>query len=42
MAFGRNKQPQLDPVTIAQQQRDREEQEVQTAFQKGCSKLFRV
>ena len=33
------KQPQLDPVAIAQQQRMREEQEVQAAFQKGITAL---
>jgi conjugal transfer ATP-binding protein TraC len=39
MAFGRKKQPPLDPVAIAQAQRAREEQEVQTAFQKGITAL---
>src|SRR6476469_5947969 len=39
MAFGRKKQPQLDPVAIAQAQRTREEQEVQAAFQKGITAL---
>jgi conjugal transfer ATP-binding protein TraC len=39
MAFGRNKQPPVDPVVIAQQQRAREEQEVQSAFQKGITAL---
>ncbi len=33
------KQPPLDPVTIAQQQRAREQQEVQAAFQKGITAL---
>jgi type IV secretory pathway VirB4 component len=39
MALGRKKQPPLDPVVIAQQQRAREEQEVQAAFQKGITAL---
>jgi len=39
MAFGKNKQPKIDPVTLAQQQRVREEQEVNTAFQKGITAL---
>src|SRR5580698_9693851 len=39
MALGRQKQPALDPVAIAQQQRAREEQEVQLAFQKGITAL---
>ena len=39
MAFGRNKQPPLDPVAIAQAQRVREDQEVQAAFQKGITAL---
>lgn len=39
MAFGRNKKPAIDPVAIAQQQRAREEQEVQAAFQKGITAL---
>jgi len=38
MAFGKKKQV-LDPVLIAQQQREREEQEVQAAFQKGVTAL---
>jgi type IV secretory pathway VirB4 component len=38
MAFGK-KQPQLDPVAIAQAQKAREEQEVQSAFQKGITAL---
>jgi conjugal transfer ATP-binding protein TraC len=33
------RQPQLDPVMMAQQQRDREQQEVQAAFQKGITAL---
>ncbi|HWB39293.1 MAG TPA: DUF87 domain-containing protein [Candidatus Saccharimonadales bacterium] len=37
--FGRSKQPPLDPVAIAQAQRQREEMEVQTAFQKGITAL---
>jgi conjugal transfer ATP-binding protein TraC len=39
MALGRKKKPQLDPAAIAQQQRAREEQEVQSAFQKGITAL---
>ncbi len=39
MAFGRNKQPPLDPVAIAQAQRAREQQEVSSAFQKGITAL---
>jgi conjugal transfer ATP-binding protein TraC len=39
MALGRKKDPPLDPVAIAQQQRAREEQEVQAAFQKGITAL---
>ena len=39
MAFGKKKQPQLDPVAIAQAQRAREEQEVSAAFQKGITAL---
>ncbi|MDL2341588.1 MAG: DUF87 domain-containing protein [Patescibacteria group bacterium] len=39
MAFGKNKQPALDPVAIAQQQRAREELEVSAAFQKGITAL---
>lgn len=37
--FGRKKQPSSDPVALAQAQRTREEQEVQTAFQKGITAL---
>lgn len=33
------KQPKLDPVTLAQQQRAREEQEVNAAFEKGITAL---
>lgn len=39
MAFGKNKQPMIDPVAIAQAQRAREDQEVQVAFQKGITAL---
>lgn len=39
MAIFGKKQPPMDPVTLAQQQRAREEQEVQTAFQKGITAL---
>jgi conjugal transfer ATP-binding protein TraC len=39
MAFGRSKQPAVDPVAVAQAQRAREEQEVQAAFQKGITAL---
>ncbi len=38
MALGRNR-PMSDPVTIAEQQRVREQQEVQMAFQKGVTAL---
>jgi conjugal transfer ATP-binding protein TraC len=38
MALGKKKQ-QLDPVAIAQAQREREDQEVQAAFQKGITAL---
>ncbi len=34
-----NKQPQLDPVALAEQQRLREQQEVTAAFQKGVTAL---
>lgn len=37
MAFG--KKPKIDPVALAEQQRQREEQEVNTAFQKGITAL---
>lgn len=37
--FGRKNQPANDPVTIAEQQRMREQQEVQEAFQKGITAL---
>lgn len=36
--FGK-KQPQLDPIEYAEQQRSREQQEVQEAFQKGITAL---
>ncbi len=36
--FGKN-QPQLDPVSLAEQQRLREQQEVNAAFQKGVTAL---
>lgn len=39
MAFGKKKQPQLDPVAIAQAQQMREQQEVAAAFQKGVTAL---
>lgn len=39
MAFGKTKQPTIDPVAAAQAQRAREEQEVQAAFQKGITAL---
>jgi type IV secretory pathway VirB4 component len=39
MALFGKKQPPLDPVAIAQQQRAREEQEVTAAFQKGITAL---
>jgi len=39
MAFGKKKQPPLDPVAMAQAQRAREEQEVSAAFQKGITAL---
>ncbi len=38
MVFGK-KQPPMDPVAIAQQQRYQEQQEVQAAFQKGITAL---
>lgn len=39
MALFGKKQPALDPVTIAQQQQQREQQEVNAAFQKGITAL---
>lgn len=39
MAFGKKKQPQMDPIAIAQAQRAREQQEVQAAFLKGVTAL---
>ncbi len=39
MAFGRNKKQPVDPAAAAQAQRVQEEQEVQTAFQKGITAL---
>lgn len=39
MAFGKKKQPPMDPVAAAQAQRAREEQEVNAAFQKGVTAL---
>ncbi|HUC88242.1 MAG TPA: DUF87 domain-containing protein [Candidatus Binatia bacterium] len=39
MAFGRKKQAPSDPVDIAQNQREREQQEVSVAFQKGITAL---
>lgn len=37
--LGGKKQPKLDPVTLAEQQRALEQQEVQAAFQKGITAL---
>ena len=37
--FGKSKKPPIDPVAIAQAQREKEEQEVQAAFQKGITAL---
>ena len=37
--LGKKKQPATDPVSLAQAQRAREEQEVQAAFQKGITAL---
>jgi conjugal transfer ATP-binding protein TraC len=37
--FSNKNQPQYDPVALAQQQQMREQQEVQTAFQKGITAL---
>lgn len=39
MAFGKNKKPAIDPVTIAQAQRQREQTEVDEAFRKGITAL---
>lgn len=39
MALGKKKQPQLDPVAIAQAQQAREQAEVAAAFQKGITAL---
>lgn len=39
MAFGKKNQQPLDPVAIAQQQKQSEEKEVQAAFQKGITAL---
>lgn len=39
MAFGKKNTPQLDPVTLAEQQRLREQQEVNEAFRKGITAL---
>ena len=37
--FGKNKQPKMDAVALAQSQRAQEDQEVQEAFQKGITAL---
>ena len=37
--FGGSKQQPIDPVALAEQQRMREQQEVQAAFQKGVTAL---
>jgi len=37
--FGRKKQPKLDSVMLAEQQRNHEQQEVQAAFQKGITAM---
>lgn len=37
--FGKNKQPKMDAVALAQNQRAQEDQEVQEAFQKGITAL---
>ena len=42
MAIRNNKTPPIDPVTIAQQHRQQEEIEVQSAFQKGITALKRL
>jgi conjugal transfer ATP-binding protein TraC len=39
MAFSKKNQPQVDPVAAAEQQRLREQQEVQNAFSKGVTAL---
>ena len=39
MAFGKKNQPGLDPVSLAEAQRVREQQEVTAAFQKGVTAL---
>jgi len=39
MAFGKKNQAPVDPVAIAQAQREREQQEVSAAFQKGITAL---
>lgn len=39
MALGKKKQPPLDPIAIAQNQRMREEREVRMAFQRGVTAL---
>lgn len=39
MAFGKKKQQPVDPVAVAQDQREREQQEVAIAFQKGITAL---
>lgn len=39
MAFGKKKQPALDPVALAEAQRQREQAEVSAAFQKGITAL---
>ncbi len=39
MAFGKKSQPPVDPVTLAEQQRLREQQEVDAAFMKGVTAL---
>ncbi len=39
MAFGKKKNQPVDPITLAQQQRQREQVEVDEAFRKGISEL---
>lgn len=39
MAFGKSKKPALDPIAIAQAQKEQEQSEVQAAFQKGITAL---